>query len=382
MKRELELYVHIPFCQRKCAYCDFLSFTADEQTKQHYIDALLEEIGQWQDRGDYSVSTVFFGGGTPSALAGEQIAAVMEKIKSVFALDGDAEITVECNPGTLDWHKLTCYRACGVNRLSLGLQSAREEELKTLGRIHTYREFLESYELARRAGFSNINVDLMSALPGQSAADWEETLRKVLRLQPEHISAYSLMIEEGTPFYELYAEEDQKRAAGEVCTLLPSEEEERRMYRLTRRLLFEHGYRRYEISNYARPGFACRHNCGYWQRKEYKGFGLGAASLLGNVRTSNTADLKSYLRGEREGACQILKRAEEMEETMFLGLRMEEGVSREAFRERFGCELEAVYKEALEKLERQGLLKKERERVYLTERGIDVSNYALSEFLF
>lgn len=380
--RPLQIYIHIPFCVKKCAYCDFLSFAADEKMKRAYIGMLLQEIEAWQDRGDESISTVFFGGGTPSVLPAEAIAAVLEALKKKFTFDRDAEITVECNPGTLTADKLRIYRQAGINRLSIGLQSAQEEELRLLGRIHTWEDFLESFRLARQAGFGNINVDLMSALPGQRLAIWRDTLEKVLALAPEHISAYSLIIEEGTPFYGRYQEDARRRERGEECQILPSEDEEREMYRLTETLLEEHGYARYEISNYALPGFACRHNCGYWERREYKGFGLGAASLVDHMRFSNTTDLHRYLEGNWEGEAQErLTREEEMEETMFLGLRMREGVSFAHFRQQFGVEMETVYREVLQKLERQGLLEQTKETVRLTDRGTDISNYVFAEFL-
>lgn len=380
--RPLQIYIHIPFCVKKCAYCDFLSFAADTETKRAYIRMLLREIEAWQDRGDVSISTVFFGGGTPSVLPAEDIRAVLEALRKKFPFAEDAEITVECNPGTLTKEKLHIYRQAGINRLSIGLQSAQEAELRLLGRIHTWEEFLESFQLARTAGFENINVDLMSALPGQHLAAWRDTLEKVLALAPEHISAYSLIIEEGTPFYERYREEARRRERGDDCEILPSEDEERDMYRLTEKMLGERGYARYEISNYALPGFACRHNCGYWERREYKGFGLGAASLVDHMRFSNTTDLGQYLAGRWTGeAPQRLTRGEEMEETMFLGLRMHDGVSSTRFYETFGVEMEAVYGEVLRKLERQGLLERTKEAVLLTERGTDISNYVFAEFL-
>lgn len=379
--RPLQIYIHIPFCVKKCAYCDFLSFAAEEKTKQEYMEMLLREIEEWKGRGDEIISTVFFGGGTPSVLPAEAIAAVMEALKKKFPFAGDAEVTTECNPGTLTEEKLLTYRQAGISRLSLGLQSAQAKELQMLGRIHTWKEFLESFRLAREAGFQNINVDLMSALPGQSVSSWQSTLAEVLKLQPEHISAYSLIIEEGTPFYALYQEDARRRERGEDCCVLPSEDEEREMYHLTERVLKEHGYERYEISNYARPGFACRHNCGYWQRREYKGFGLGAASLLDNIRYTDTADIQQYLKGNWEGTKEILTREEQMEETMFLGMRMSGGVSMDKFKQTFGTSVEAVYGDILCRLEKQGLILRKKDALCLTEWGNDISNYVFSQFL-
>ena len=256
---ELELYLHIPFCVKKCAYCDFLSAPADESVRAGYVEALKGEIRRQKALGaDRRVTSVFIGGGTPSILEGTQTAELLESVYDSFRIDAHAEITIECNPCTLTKDKLSCYRRQGVNRLSIGLQSTDNRELKMLGRIHTYEEFLESFSLARETGFGNLNVDLMSALPGQTRESWQKTLKQVLALKPEHISAYSLIIEEGTPFYDRFGP-----GAGEEY-LLPDEDTERQMYYDTRDLLKAEGYERYEISNYARPGFACRHNLGYW----------------------------------------------------------------------------------------------------------------------
>lgn len=380
--KELELYLHIPFCVKKCNYCDFLSAPAGEETRAAYVDALLEEIRGFDEPEDYEVVTVFFGGGTPSILPGQAIFRIMEALREKFSFRKGAEITLEANPGTVDKEKLSFYRKAGINRLSFGLQSADAEELKKLGRIHTWEKFLESFQLAREAGFSNINVDLMSALPGQTKESWEKTLRQVLALQPEHISAYSLIIEEGTPFYQLYEKDVERRDAGEEPELIPSEEEERAMYEATGRILKEQGYLHYEISNYAKPGRECCHNLGYWQRRDYLGFGLGASTLLNPVRYKNTEDLEAYLGGDfSKKEFFVLTKDNQIEETMFLGLRVLEGVSKEQFREQFSCELRVVYRKELEKLEKEGLLEEEGDFVRLTSRGIDLSNPVLAEFL-
>ena len=380
--KELELYLHIPFCVKKCNYCDFLSAPAGEETRAAYVDALLEEIRGFDEPEGYEVVTVFFGGGTPSILPGQAIFWIMEALREKFSFRKGAEITLEANPGTVDKEKLSFYKKAGINRLSFGLQSADAEELKKLGRIHTWEKFLESFQLAREAGFSNINVDLMSALPGQTKESWEKTLRQVLALQPEHISAYSLIIEEGTPFYQLYEKDVERRDAGEEPELIPSEEEERAMYEATGRILKEQGYLHYEISNYAKPGCECRHNLGYWQRRDYLGFGLGASTLLNPVRYKNTEDLEAYLGGDfSKKEFFVLTKDNQIEETMFLGLRVLEGVSKEQFREQFSCELRVVYRKELEKLEKEGLLEEEGDFVRLTGRGIDLSNPVLAEFL-
>ncbi len=334
---------------------------------------------------EYEVSTVFFGGGTPSLLPGEDIAKLMDVVRAEFRLAPDAEITVECNPGTAGEAKFRTYREAGVNRLSFGLQSADDRELELLGRIHTWKDFTDTFEAAGRAGFTNINIDLMSALPGQSVSSWKETLQKVLALEPQHISAYSLIIEEGTPFYERYHEDVRLRERGEQPRILPSEEDERRMYELTEELLRAAGMHRYEISNYALPGYECRHNIGYWDGTEYAGFGLGASSLLripDYCRIRNTADMQEYLAGDHSNReAEVLTEADRMAEFMFLGLRMMCGVKEETFRKRFGRSVHEVYGAVLNRQQELGLLERENGRIFLTPRGIDVSNTVMAEFL-
>ena len=399
-KKPLGIYVHIPFCIQKCLYCDFLSAPSDDATRESYVNALLAEIdAQAPLYKGFQVHTVFFGGGTPSLLMPEQTAAILERLYQRFSFlpEKEMEITLEANPGTLTEEKLRAWRKAGVNRLSIGLQSAHDEELKSLGRIHTRKEFLWGYEAARRAGFSNLNIDLMSALPGQSVESWMDTLESVVELKPEHISAYSLIIEEGTPFYDWYGPQDaaSEKRQMEKRKPLPSEEEDRLMYERTGEYLAKGGYGRYEISNYALPGFACRHNLAYWERTDYAGFGLGAASLRENVRWSNTAELAEYLAhaGQTGEETRIKKEMtrlsiqDQMEEFMFLGLRKTEGVSASTFERLYGKPLEAVYEEPVERLIREGLLlryRKEDGSVFfrLSARGIDVSNYALAMFLF
>mgnify|MGYP004515315539 FL=1 len=381
--KSLELYVHIPFCVRKCEYCDFLSAPAGADTQQEYVRNLLLEIEQ---KGvlctDYEVTTIFFGGGTPSILKAGWIADILDAIHRNFKVRKDAEITIECNPGTLTFEKLSIYKSAGINRISVGLQSASDAELRELGRIHTYEDFLRSYDLIRKKGFSNVNIDLMAALPGQTLKSYEQTLRRVLALKPEHISAYSLIIEEGTPFYEKYEADELLREKGEKPQMLPSEETERLMYERTKELLLAHGYERYEISNYARRGYACRHNIGYWRRENYLGFGLGSASLLENERFHNTTDLTDYLGGDYLAYEQEkLDKKSQMEEFMFLGLRMTEGISTECFRQTFGLTVELVYGPVLEQQIADRLLRKEDGRIFLSERGLDVSNYVMAQFL-
>lgn len=409
-RNTLSLYIHIPFCIKKCNYCDFLSMPADEKTQRKYVEMLLKEIKQegvfYQDD---RVNTVFFGGGTPTALKTDWLIEILEAVRESFCFDNtdgrksgfqEAEITIECNPGTVEYEDLCELRKAGFNRLSIGLQSADNGELALLGRIHTWETFLKTYESARKAGFDNINIDLMSALPGQTLPSYQQTLEKVLALEPEHISAYSLIIEEETPFYEIYGEENVD-AENPPANQLPDEDTERAMYDLTEKLLMEKGYFRYEISNYAKKGKECRHNIVYWQRGNYLGLGLGSASLVDNVRFHKEDELEFYLKymgrlKEEEtgyefqqqkylsGAYQeqsVLSEREQMEEFMFLGLRMMDGVKKADFRQQFQKDMDVLYGKVLQRLEKQGMIKQTQDTVMLTARGIDVSNVVLAEFL-
>lgn len=364
--KELELYIHIPFCVQKCAYCDFLSAPADENTRQKYVDALKQEIqGYKKIYQNYNVTTVFLGGGTPSILNPVQIEEIFSALHDSFQITEGAEITIEVNPGTVTEEKLQAWKGAGINRISIGLQSTEDRELRMLGRIHDHQQFLDTWGLVRRAGMENVNVDLISAVPGQTLESWQRTLRKTAELGPEHLSVYSLIIEEGTPFYDRYGKAPKPS--------LPDEETERLMYEETGKILKEYGYARYEISNYAKPGYVCRHNLGYWNRTDYKGFGLGAASLLNNVRTANQTKFWEYLKGNREGSAERLSKQAIREEHFFLGLRKTEGVAPGEYREH--------YQELITRLKEQGLLKEEDAKVRLTDFGIDVSNYVLAQFL-
>lgn len=383
MEKDLSLYIHIPFCVQKCAYCDFLSFPAASAEREAYVQMLLEEIqsfGKKENR--RNVVSVFIGGGTPSVLENSQITRIVGAVKECFALCPNAEITIEVNPGTVDAEKIQAYKGCGINRISFGLQSANEKELKLLGRIHSFSQFEENYQLARKAGFENISVDLMYALPGQTLDSWKETLERVTTLSPEHISAYSLIIEEGTPFYERYQEENRLREKGECTKVLPDEETERAITKWTEQFLQVRGYSHYEISNYGKPGKESIHNIGYWTRREYAGFGLGAASLLHHTRYTNTASMEEYLQKGRDGqAAELLSKEDVMAEVMFLGLRMMQGVSKSEFAKQFGKQMETVYGKVLDSLEQQGLLEQNDQRVWLTGSGLDVSNYCMAQFL-
>ena len=395
-KTPLELYVHIPFCIRKCQYCDFLSGPSDQRTRDNYVDALCREIKSISQKESYEVVSVFIGGGTPSVLSGEQLCRIMDEIRQAFALSEDAEITMEANPGTVSLEQMKLCRKASINRISLGLQSTVQQELDMLGRIHTYEEFLQSYQWAREAGFDNINVDLMFAIPGQTCESWKHNLETVAELLPEHISAYSLIIEEGTPF-------------ARKKLILPTEDEEYQMYEDTAEILRKYGFHQYEISNYAKKGMECRHNITYWNLGEYLGLGLGAASYLGGFRFENERDFATYQEIQKERKLQSEERItvskvpcdvtkeylwgyqeihrescqDEMEEFMFLGLRMCCGVSRKAFYKRFGIELQEIYQDALNRLFRQKLLAEDKnhDRIYLTDLGIDISNTVLAEFL-
>lgn len=380
------LYVHIPFCIKKCGYCDFLSMLAKDTIKAAYLKALEQDLEQSVKSGELQgrmIETVFIGGGTPSALPEKLLEELCNILNKWISFRSDMEITMECNPGTMSLEKLDCLRQGGINRLSFGLQSASDEELRLLGRIHTYEEFLQNYEAARRVGFSNINIDIMSALPGQTKDSYHQTLERVAALEPQHVSAYSLLIEEGTLFFERYGKEALRRSRGEPVRLLPDEETERSMYEETNQYLARYGYQRYEISNYAKPGYESRHNCGYWTGKEYVGVGLGASSYIGFQRFHKTRRLKDYLGGDfGPYEAETLTERMRMEEFMFLGLRMIKGISIKRFRELFSKDIFEVYGRQLETLFSEKLLAQtDADSICLTKRGLDIGNYVFEQFL-
>ena len=450
-KKDLELYIHIPFCVRKCAYCDFLSGPADAGARAAYVDALIGEIklrGEYYR--DYCVKTIFLGGGTPSVLEGADTARIFHALRHAFTMDENCEITMEVNPGTVTEEKARIWKECGINRISVGLQSVNDDELKMLGRIHTFGQFRDTWEVLRKTGFANLNLDLISAIPGQTVESWERTLRTAAELHPEHISAYSLIVEEGTPFYDLYGRESEPAPASDVKTEsgdaaarvpgetadktadetadqsavlpLPDEDTEREIYQVTEKILQEYGYHRYEISNYSREGYECRHNLGYWERTEYLGLGLGASSLIEECRFRNTDRMEQYMELFQPGSSgcsrngkkkkeeefregiENLSVEDQMEEFMFLGLRKMNGISENDFRKKFHVQISDVYGQPLEKMIRLGLLERIEEsggtgerreasagkkdsavkdwRIRLTARGIDVSNAVFAEFLF
>lgn len=403
---KLGIYLHIPFCVKKCDYCDFLSAPADEDTKKAYFEALFTEINSYKNTmEDYVVSTIFIGGGTPSSVDAEYIKEALRLIYQVFTIKKEElEVTIELNPGMLTKDKLMAYQSVGINRLSFGLQSVNNEELRLLGRIHTYEQFYENYRLARELGFTNINIDLMSALPKQTPDSWEHTLKTVISLQPEHISAYSLIIEEGTKFFERF------QPSSKDYLDLPDEDTDRLIYHRTKVILEEADYHRYEISNYAKPNYESKHNCSYWIGTDYLGIGLGAASLLKGTRFRNIDNLDQYIElcNTYKKDClsmitkqydeelledntlnlytirqelDVLSEQQQMEEFMFLGLRLCQGVSKEEFRHRFGKPIEDIYEKVLKELVNKKLILIERDQIRLTEYGIDISNSVLSEFL-
>ena len=392
--RLLELYIHIPFCKKKCKYCDFLSGPSTADERESYVKSLCQDIRSYAHLAKACrVISIFVGGGTPSTLTAFQMQQIFSAVRDTFVVEENAEITVEMNPGTVDREKLSGYKKCGINRLSIGLQSTKNRELQILGRIHTYEEFLETYHMARAEGFENINVDLMSAIPGQSLTDWEENLKTVAELATEHISAYSLILEEGTNFYEWYCK--GQFDAGDWK--LPSEDDEYTMGEMTIQMLESCGMHRYEISNYAYPGKECRHNLGYWDRVEYLGIGAGAASLI-SIQNKNTSEIQEQIRfnhiKNRDKYIQTINQKQtieieheyltlenQMEEFMYLGLRKTAGISKNKFHKFFGKEIGEVYGSIIKRLEEDELIISKEDNLMLTHRGMDISNYVLSEFL-
>ena len=376
-KQQRGIYIHIPFCARKCVYCDFLSAPETDAVMKSYFDALKREIRltAQEAAGDGAFASVFFGGGTPGLPPAEQIADVLAELKENFTITQDAEITLETNPGLIDERKLAIYRETGVNRLSMGAQSMNDRELALLGRIHTKRQIEEGVALARKAGFSNINLDLMEALPGQTPAQLKRNLETLTALAPEHISVYSLILEEGT-----YLANHLKDYPP-----LPDDNTEREMYWMSVHFLQKQGYEQYEISNFARPGRFCIHNTSYWERREYLGLGLGASSFRHETRFTNTCSLAEYLKfnslSEIRRNVTHLTREDAMAEFFYLGLRKKEGVSSAEFEECFGVPAETIYGDILSEHLKDGTLTMENGRITLTHRGLDVSNYILCDFL-
>jgi len=374
----ISLYIHIPFCEKKCYYCDFSSYGGKKHLIDDYITSLKKEIVLYKSvLDDYKINTIFFGGGTPSILSGNQIAEIMETVDKYFSIEAGAEVSMEANPGTLTYDKLKRYYESGINRLSIGLQACQNNLLRTLGRIHSFENYIKNLEEARNAGFSNINTDLMFSLPGQKKSNWEESLEKIVSLEIPHISAYSLIVEEETPFYDWV--KNRK-------ILLPDEEVELKMYHYTIEYLEKNGYNHYEISNFAKPGFQCKHNLIYWQNKSYIGLGSGAHSYFNKKRFSNVNQIEEYISLLKESKVPIENETDvsikdEISETMFLGLRMMEGVSIEEFTKRFNISPFEIYKSQINKFKEQNLLYWDEKHIKLTQKGVDLSNIVFQEML-
>ncbi len=372
--KEISLYIHIPFCKQKCMYCDFPSYGNKDELMEEYIECLIKEINCKCK--NFVIDSIFIGGGTPSYLPNKLIEKLLNSINKLNLTDS-IEFTIECNPGTVTEEKLKLMKNLGVNRLSLGLQAVQSSLLKSIGRIHDFKEFEESFRIARETGFNNINVDIMFGLPNQTVEQWKETLKIITSFEPEHISAYSLIIEEGTPFYEMYHSGKLK---------LPSEDEEREMYYTTLKLLKEKGYYQYEISNYAKKGKECKHNLVYWNSKEWIGVGLAAASFINGERLKNYSLIEDYINSVKNYNStyeEIIRNTEKdnIEEFMFMGLRKIEGIEERDFESRFNKSIDEVYRNVINEYINRGLLIREGGRIYLSRKGIELSNLVMSDFL-
>ncbi|MBQ3145760.1 MAG: oxygen-independent coproporphyrinogen III oxidase [Clostridia bacterium] len=377
--KKLGLYIHIPFCKRKCYYCDFVSFSGKEKLIEQYINSLKQEIKKCKiNKEEYQVKTIYFGGGTPSFINSSYITDIIKELKQKFNISENAEITIEINPGTVDEQKLKDYYNAGINRISFGLQTTKSELLKLVGRIHSYSSFLEAYNLARKVGFKNINVDLMIGLPVQTIQDIEEDLERIINLNPEHISVYSLIVEEGTKIEEKI---DKKEL------YLPSEELERKMYWKVKEELEKNGYVHYEISNFAKKGFESKHNLACWNQEEYIGFGLAAHSYINNTRYSNTENLEEYVTVGADAPVrpqtthEIQTKEDKMKEYMLLGLRKIEGIKISDFKNKFVENPIYLYRESLNKLVIQELIEIDIDNIKLTNKGIDLANLVWEEFV-
>ena len=378
MDKKIGLYIHIPFCKSKCHYCDFNSQAGKEALIEAYFHTLQQEIRNSSEHmRDCVISSIFIGGGTPSLPDAKYTYQLMNACKQYFKIDSKAEITIESNPGTLTYEKLLSYRIIGINRLSMGLQACQDVHLKKLGRIHSAEDFMANYEAAVKAGFKNINADLIFGIPGQTVNDWRETVDRVIRLGLQHISCYSLKIEEETPFY------DMLRAG----SLQPVDDElDRRMYWYAVDELKKRGYIHYEISNFSLPGYECRHNLVYWEAEEYLGIGAGAHSYLGGKRYNNIYDIEDYINitvnnGNPAENVQLIDRTESMAEYMILGLRLVEGVSTKQFELRYGEDVFGIFGKQIDKLLKKQLLELEGERLRLSPYGLDIAYAVIEEFI-
>jgi len=377
----LGLYIHIPFCVSKCNYCDFNSYKIDKNSKETYIQDLKKEINLYkQERKNNSeeeISSIFLGGGTPSILSSEEIKYIFEDIKENFKIREDAEISIECNPGTLTKEKLMTMKDVGINRLSIGLQAVQDYHLKSIGRIHTYDEFEKNYKEAIEVGFENINVDLMYALPNQKPEEWKESLEKIMKLNPSHISAYSLILEEGTKLYDMYEDNEFE---------MTDEDTDIDMYNYTINYLKENGYNQYEISNYAKEGFECRHNILYWKCDHYIGLGPGASGYLSDYRYNNVESLQDYHKKLNENKkpienLQKLSIEDKIQEKIFMGLRMNEGIKFDDFKKQFNIDIKDKYGKIIKELKEKGLINESIAGFSLTQRGREISNSVFVEFI-
>lgn len=378
--KELGIYIHIPFCVKKCDYCDFKSYAGKITLAPQYIQSLKREIEQkakeLQEKEPIRIKTIYIGGGTPTYLKAEQIVEVVKWLKEKFLISieqGNLEITIEANPGSITKEKLENYKKVGINRISIGLQSTNNELLERIGRIHRYNRFLQSYELTRQSGFDNINVDLMLGLPGQTLEILEDSINKVIQLEPEHISVYSLILEEGTKMYQAYKENKLKN--------LPTENEERQMYWLVKQKLEENGYQHYEISNFAKAGYESKHNMDCWNQREYIGFGAAAHSYFNRVRYSNTEEIEEYIENNMVTIHEEQTKEMQMKEYMMLGLRKLEGISIDKFKNKFVENPVYIFRKELDKLVEEDLLEIEGDKIQLTKKGIDLANLVWEEFV-
>ena len=376
---ELGIYIHIPFCKQKCFYCDFCSFANKNEMQEKYVETVINEIKNITHKEKYTVTTIYLGGGTPSILNPEYIKNIVQELKSSFKILDDAEITIEINPGTVNEEKLKRYKEYGINRLSIGLQSANDKILKNIGRIHDYKQFEETFFFARKCGFKNINVDLMIGLPTQAIEDVKQTLEKIIQKNPEHISVYSLIIEEGTTIEKLINENKLQ---------LPDEETERIMYWTVVNELKENGYNQYEISNFSKKTYESKHNTNCWKQKQYIGLGTSAHSYLNKKRYSNTNNIEEYIKNIQESniSKNITIHEEQTEEStmneyMLLGLRMIQGININEFKQKFKTDPTIKYKEILEKLQKENLIQITKTSIKLTKQGIDFGNIVWEEFI-
>lgn len=374
----LGLYIHVPFCAQKCNYCDFNSFKIKGNDKQDYLYSIEKEMELYTEEfKDKQFDSVFFGGGTPSILNIYELKRLLDSTFKYFNIKENAEISMECNPGTINKEKLIHMKKLGINRLSIGLQATQNHHLKYIGRIHSYEEFEKNYLEAREVGFDNINIDLMYALPNHKEEEWKLSLDKVISLNPEHISAYSLILEEGTKLYEMYDNDEFK---------LLDEDTDIKMYNYTINKLKENGYNQYEISNYSKKGKECKHNIIYWKCDNYLGLGPGASGYINNIRYSNIGNLDEYNSRVSQNIKPIeeeiiLSEKDKIEEFIFMGLRMNEGINLNIFKERFNTKFEDLYKETMDKLIADKLMELHKDNLRLTQKGREISNTVFIEFI-